>query len=166
MRSRGLLALAFGAVVVAVAVAVADHHEGAMGHHVALAPEDLKWTPGPPSLPPGIEAAVLEGDPSKEGPFTLRFKAPANYTVPPHWHPAVEHVTVLQGSFSIALGEKIDKSKGKTLKAGGFAAMPPKVAHFAWIGPEGAVIQLHGIGPWGINYINPADDPRTKAAVK
>ena len=70
-----------------------------------------------------------------------------------------EHVTVISGTFNLGMGEKVDKSGGRALSAGAFAFMPPGMRHFAWTTGE-TVIQLHGTGPWKINYVNPADDPR------
>jgi hypothetical protein len=134
-----------------------DHPAG----HIMILPTNLTWTDGPASLPQGIRATVLEGDPTKAGPFTMRLKLPANYKVPPHWHPAIEHVTVLSGSFYMGLGEVFDESKAKMLPVGGFTAMAIGVRHFAFTKEE-SMIQLHGIGPWGITYVNPTDDPRNK----
>lgn len=128
--------------------------------HIMLTPDEFKWGKGPNALPSGIEMVVLEGDPTKEGPFTFRVKAPANYKIPAHWHPAIEHVTVLKGTIYMGEGDKLDESKGKKLKEGSFVAIPKESHHFAWTGDEEAIIQLHGIGPWGITYINPNDDPR------
>jgi hypothetical protein len=127
--------------------------------HVMVRPADRSWADGPASLPPGTKVAVIEGDPTQAGPFTLRLRLPARYRIPPHWHPADEHVTVIAGAFHMGLGESYDASKGKRLPVGSFAVMPAKTAHFAFT-KEPAVIQLHGIGPWGINYVNPSDDPR------
>lgn len=124
-------------------------------------PDQLKWTAGPPSLPAGAQIAVLEGDPTKQGPFTIRLKFPDGYRIPPHWHPSLEHVTVISGTFNLAEGEKADTSKGTELPPGSFFLRAPKAPHFAWATGE-TVIQLHGMGPWGINYVNPADDPRKK----
>jgi quercetin dioxygenase-like cupin family protein len=84
---------------------------------------------------------------------------PDGFTIPPHWHPAVEHATVISGTFNLGMGEKIDKSAAHALSGGGFAFMPPGMRHFAWTTGE-TVIQLHGIGPWKINYVNASDDPR------
>jgi len=83
---------------------------------------------------------------------------PDGFSIPPHWHPAVEHVTVISGTFNLGMGEKFDKSGGRALSAGAFAFMPPGMRHVAWTTGE-TVIQLHGTGPWKINYVNPADDP-------
>lgn len=127
--------------------------------HLMVVPSDLMWKDGPSSLPKGAKSAMIEGDPSKSGPFTLRLKLPAKYKVPPHWHPAIEHVTVISGSFYMGLGEKFEESKAKKLPTGGFAVMAIGTRHFAFTKEE-SIIQLHGIGPWGINYVNPEDDPR------
>jgi Domain of unknown function (DUF4437) len=129
------------------------------GTHVMLGPNELQWVDGPPSLPKGAKVAVLEGDPSKAGPFTMRAQVPAKYKIPPHWHPGIEHVTVLSGEVYMGSGEKYDEASAKKLPAGSFAVMPVKYNHYFFTKKK-AVIQLHGMGPWGITYINPADDPR------
>jgi quercetin dioxygenase-like cupin family protein len=125
-------------------------------------PTDLTWKDGPVSLPTGARFATIEGNPSEAGPFTMRLQLPPNYKIPPHWHPAIEHVTILSGAFYMGLGERFDEAKAKKLPVGGFAVMAIGTRHFALTKEEGAVIQLHGIGPWGIHYVNPADDPRKK----
>ena len=129
--------------------------------HIMVKPADITWKDGPASLPKGAKSAVVEGDPTKAGAFTLRIKLPANYKIPPHWHPAIEHVTVLSGSFHMGLGETFDESKASKLPVGGFAVMAIGTRHFAFTKDE-ATIQLHGVGPWGINYVNSGDDPRNK----
>lgn len=124
-------------------------------------PTDLTWGPGPASLPAGIQAAVLEGNPMEAGPFTMRLKLPAGYRIAPHWHPATEHVTVVAGTLYIGQGEKADTTAMKDLPPGSFMLMPPRTPHYARTVGE-TIIQLHGQGPWGITYVNPADDPRPK----
>lgn len=126
-------------------------------------PGELTWVDGPPSLPTGSRITVLEGSPAKAGPFTVRFELPANYKVAPHWHPEVEHVTVLSGALYMGHGANFDTSKAKKLGVGGFIVMAKEVKHFAFTREEGSIIQLHGIGPWGITYVNPADDPRQES---
>jgi quercetin dioxygenase-like cupin family protein len=130
--------------------------------HVMIAANDVKWGAPPPSAPAGAQFAVLEGDPAREGSrFTVRVKMPDSYRVPPHWHPTDEHVTVLEGTLALGLGEKFDAAMGHELSAGGYFMMPKGVRHFVWAkGPT--TIQVHGMGPLDINYINPADDPRQK----
>jgi len=129
--------------------------------HIMITSTDLTWVDGPASLPKGTKSAVLEGDPAEEGPFIMRAKVPANWKVPPHHHPAIEHVTVISGSLYMGLGETFDESKASKLPTGGLAVMAIGTRHFAYT-KEAAVIQIHGIGPWGITYINPADDPRNQ----
>jgi quercetin dioxygenase-like cupin family protein len=131
---------------------------GEMGIHPA---SGIKWTMGPASLPAGAKVAVLEGDPGKEGFFTMRLWFPDGYRVAPHWHPKVEHVTVISGSLNLGMGEKFDQTATRELPAGTFGFWPAGMRHFAWAKGD-TVIQLHGIGPWVINYVNPSDDPRNK----
>jgi uncharacterized protein (TIGR02246 family) len=120
---------------------------------------ELVWRDGPPSLPAGAKIAVLEGDPMQPGPFTFRLRFPAGYRIPPHFHPVIEHATVVSGSLSLGQGERWDDSKLVRLDAGDFIHMPPGTRHFARANTE-TVIQLHSTGPWGVTYVNPADDPR------
>jgi quercetin dioxygenase-like cupin family protein len=131
--------------------------------HIVFTPSTMSWAAAPPSLPPGAQAAVLEGDPSKAGPFTLRIKMPDGYRIAPHYHPADEHVTVLQGALMMGMGEKMDMAAARELPAGSFGMMPAGVRHFASTKGE-TILQLHGIGPWGITYVNAADDPRNKTS--
>jgi quercetin dioxygenase-like cupin family protein len=133
--------------------------ESTTAEHVMVTPGDLKWADAPPSLPPGAKMAVLEGDPGKKGPFTVRLQAPAGYKVPPHTHPTAERVTVISGALHLALGEKFDESAGQELSAGSFAVMPAGMKHFAW-SPGETIIQISAMGPFAIKYVNPNDDPR------
>ncbi|HEY1473854.1 MAG TPA: cupin domain-containing protein [Pseudolabrys sp.] len=126
-------------------------------------PDAVKWGPAPPALPPGAQLTVLSGDPGKDGPYVLRAKLPAGYTVPPHTHPTDENVTVISGAFHFAMGDKLDKSKGEALKPGGFFRAEKGMQHYAWATAP-TVIQIHGTGPFAITYVNPADDPRNKSA--
>jgi quercetin dioxygenase-like cupin family protein len=127
--------------------------------HILLPSADMQWQDAPPVLPAGAEVTALEGDPSKPGPFTLRLRFPADYRIPPHFHPADEHVTVISGTFALGMGDAFDEAKLTELGPGGFAMMRTGTRHFA-LSRDGAVIQLHGTGPWGLTYVNPADDPR------
>ena len=126
-----------------------------------IAPGDLKWGPASPALPPGAQVAVLAGDPTKEGIYVIRLKVPAGYKVPAHTHPQDEHVTVISGTLNFGLGAKLDETKAQALKAGGYAHAAQGMQHFAFM-TEDTIIQVHGLGPQGITYVDPADDPRTK----
>src|SRR5213083_3591472 len=122
--------------------------------------EKIEWKDGPAALPAGAKVAVLEGDPTKEGPFVVRLQFPDGYHIPPHTHPKTERVTVISGALYLATGESLDRNSAKKLPAGSFGYWPAGMKHTAWSEGE-TVIQLHGIGPWQINYVNPADDPRS-----
>ena len=130
---------------------------------VVITPSDLQWKNAPPSLPAGVQVAMLEGDLAKEGPFTARLKLPRGTEIRPHQHPGIEHVTVIEGTFSIGEGDKWDPKSMRDLKAGSFALLEKDHHHFA-MSKDGAVVQLHGVGPWGITYVNPADDPARRAS--
>jgi quercetin dioxygenase-like cupin family protein len=119
----------------------------------------IEWKPGPAAIPVGAKMAVLEGDPTKEGPFVVRFQFPAGYHIAAHTHPKTERVTVISGALYLATGESLDRNSAKELPAGSFGYWPAGMKHAAWSEGE-TVIQLHGVGPWQINYVNPADDPR------
>lgn len=128
------------------------------GQHQAARAADLKWA-AVPSLPKGAQIAVIEGPMNQAAPFTVRLKFPANYSIPPHTHPAVERVTVLSGTLHMGMGATFDRAGSEPVKAGDIMIMKPGTPHFAWTDAE-TVVQLHGTGPWGITYLNPADDPR------
>ena len=127
-----------------------------MGAYTA---DKLQWGPAPAVLPAGAQLAVVEGDPTKPGPYTMRLKMPSGYKIAPHHHLRREHVTVISGDFKVGMGDQFDESKMNSFSPGSFAWLEPSVHHYAMAGPE-TVIQLHGTGPWEIIYINRADDPR------
>jgi quercetin dioxygenase-like cupin family protein len=129
--------------------------------HIMVKPENVKWMDGPPSLPPGAKFAVIEGDPKVSGLFTMRLWFPAGYKIAAHSHPADEHITVISGTFLMGLGDNFVSEKLQPLPVGSFGVMLTGTKHFAMTKEE-TVVQLHGVGPWGINYVNPADDPRKK----
>jgi quercetin dioxygenase-like cupin family protein len=149
------------AVLLAMALSlVRSSAEETQGADMRLYPlTTIEWKTGPAALPPGANMAVLEGDPTKEGPFVVRFQFPEGYHIPPHTHPKTERVTVISGTLYLATGEALDRVSAKKLSAGSFGYWPAGMKHTAWSEGE-TVIQLHGIGPWQINYVNPADDPR------
>ena len=122
-------------------------------------PENVKWV-DVPALP-GAKLAVLVGDPAKPGLSTYRVWFPANYQIPAHFHPVDENVTTISGTIYIGLGEKLDMTKGTAYPAGSFATRPANSRHYAWTKDE-TVIQAHIVGPGGITFVNPADDPRKK----
>ena len=154
----GLSTLALGLAVSATVSAPEARAQAADGHTIMTA-GDIKWSPAPPSLPAGAQAAALYGDPGKDGLFALRLKLPKGYAIAPHTHPKPEIVTVISGTFRLGMGASADRSKGEPLAAGSFFALHPGMAHFAFA-DEDTVIQLNGTGPWTLTYVNPNDDPR------
>lgn len=127
--------------------------------HLTYSTGDVDWRDGPGSLEPGAQFAVLEGDPSAEGVFTMRIRMPDGYRISPHWHPNVERVTVLSGTFRLGSGETFDAAATTPLGPGSYTSMPPGMRHFVVTEGE-TVVQLTSIGPWTINYVDPDDDPR------
>jgi quercetin dioxygenase-like cupin family protein len=132
-----------------------------MDGHKVVSPQEIKWGPAPPSIPPGAQAATLYGDPSKDGLFALRLRLPKGYHIPPHTHPKPEVVTVLSGTFRLGMGKTADQAKAQALPTGSFFALSPGMEHYAYT-DEDTVIQLNSTGPWGLTYVNPKDDPRQK----
>jgi quercetin dioxygenase-like cupin family protein len=155
------LAVTLGVLAVSVSA-----QEAKTGAHVFVTPADVKWGEPPPVLAKGVMFTVVSGDPGKAGAFTVRLKMPAGYKIAPHWHPTDEHVTVLSGTFALGMGEKFDAATMKDLPAGSYGLLPAEMRHFA-MAKTAAVVQVHGTGPFVLNYVNPADDPsRTAAPVK
>jgi quercetin dioxygenase-like cupin family protein len=154
--TAALAALAFGAV--AAVAAIGQTHEL---HHTIIEADQVQWGPAPPSLPPGAQAAALLGGPAKEGPFVIRLKFPAGFVVPPHRHSKDELVTVISGRFLVSSGETMDRTKMKALPPGSFVHLPAGMPHYAAAEGE-TVVQINGVGPFDVVYVNAADDPRKK----
>jgi mannose-6-phosphate isomerase-like protein (cupin superfamily) len=123
---------------------------------------ELKWGEAPPDLPRGAQLAVLHGDPTQKVPFTIRLKVPSGYKIPPHWHSQDEQLTILSGTFIMHMGDTME-TPGHTLTAGAFHFLPGKAHHGAEARGE-TVIQIHGMGPFDIHYLNPADHPKAAAS--
>ena len=154
----------FSVALSLIAVAALGLAQEAKAPHIALTPEDVKWGPPPPTLSKGAQLAVVSGNPTTSGPFVIRLNLPAGYKIAPHWHPTDEHVTVLTGSMAIGMGEKFDQAAMKVLPAGSYGMLPAEMRHFA-MAKTAATIQVHGMGPFVVNYVNAADDP-SKTATK
>lgn len=120
--------------------------------------DDIQWGPAPPIFPKGAEFAVLQGDPSKAEPFTVRLRFPNGYKIAPHTHPTTENVTVLKGTFLAGMGEHFNESALKAYGRDAFASIPANHAHYAMARGQ-TIVQVHAIGPFVLTYVNPADDP-------
>jgi hypothetical protein len=132
-----------------------------MSNMVTSTPMDLKWGSPPPVFEQNAQFALVAGDPSKAGLYTVRLKMPAGYQVMPHWHPTDENVTVISGTFSLGMGDKFDPATMKELPAGSFGLLPATMHHYAMAKTE-CIVQVHGMGPFALTYVNPADDPSTR----
>jgi len=114
---------------------------------------DLRWTP----IIKGCEIAVVEGNPDSEGqPFVARFHCTDGAKTPPHWHPTDENITVLKGAFLVGMGESFDESKLRTMSPGNFMLMPKEMRHFGMARGD-LILQVHGLGPFKVNWVNPSE---------
>lgn len=129
--------------------------------HKIVAAKDIVWGPVPPALPAGAQIAVLYGDPGKAAEFALRLRMPKGYGVAPHTHPTDEVVTVISGTFRMGTGPTRDLASAHPVAAGGIIVLPSGTAHYGHA-DTAAIVQVNGMGPFTINYVNPADDPRNK----
>ncbi|MDX1369937.1 cupin domain-containing protein [Pseudomonas sp.] len=123
--------------------------------------DELAWTAAP-SVGSGAMIAVIEGDLKAAEPYTFRLKVPANLTIGVHTHPVAERVTVLSGTLYFATGDKADPAMTKAYQAGDILIIPAGMPMYAATRDQEAVLQLHGTGPWGLHYPDPADDPRNQ----
>ncbi len=125
---------------------------------------DLKWGPAPPDLPKGAQLAVMHGDPTKATQFAMRLKVPDGYKVPPHWHSHDEELTIISGTLVLHMGDTMTADP-HSLDAGAYHFLPGKMHHAAEA--KGAtIVQINGMGPFDIHYLNAADNPNPKSAMK
>lgn len=110
-----------------------------------------KWQPAGPSLPAGVMTMVVEGDPKKEGLFTMRLLVPKGTKVPPHWHPRDERVTVLKGTVGVGFGDRFEQT-GTRFPEGSFYLNPAESRHYLWF-PEDSLLQITGEGPWALHPV-------------
>lgn len=129
--------------------------------HMIQSVQEAQWGPAPPFLPAGAQLAVLSGDPTKAGPYSVRLKFPANYAVPAHSHPTDENVVVVSGAVTFGMGDKLVKNAAtnKTVSVGGYFLASTGMNHFAYTTQESTLV-LYGMGPVEFKYVNPSDDPR------
>lgn len=154
------------AVMSLVAGSAGASRAGEHAAHEVRTARELQWGDAPPSLPRGAELAVIQGDPAAAGQVvTVRLRMPKGYTIPPHFHPTDEAITVLSGSFGMGMGDTLDRSAAKVLGPGGWGLMPAGEHHYAFAAAE-TIVQVHMIGPFAITYVDPEDDPQARAAHK
>jgi quercetin dioxygenase-like cupin family protein len=124
---------------------------------VVPGPSGLQWGDTGPQFP-NTQVVILDGDPGKAGPVTLRWRCPNGYKFLPHTHPGTERVTVLTGGMVMAMGEKYDAAKLAEVQTGGYAVIPAKAPHYGECRGD-TILEIHTMGPLGTTYVNPADDP-------
>jgi quercetin dioxygenase-like cupin family protein len=125
----------------------------------------LHWGPAPPTLPAGAKVAVVSGDPTKAGPFTIDLAMPSGYRIPAHFHPTAENVTVKSGTFLYGMGDKLDRKAMKAMKKGESRSMPANMHHFAQAQGK-TTVEVSSTGPFMVTYVNPSDDPSKNVAQK
>ncbi|MFA6956291.1 MAG: cupin domain-containing protein [Thermoanaerobaculia bacterium] len=130
------------------------------GDLIQFTANSIVWKAGPASAPPGARSALLEGDPASDAIFTVRVDFPPGYLIPLHTHGRDERVTVISGAVFVGIGDAVDRAKETRFAAGSYYVTPTPIRHWVRTGDEGAVIQITGHGPWTVEYVNPADDPR------
>lgn len=140
-------------------------HEAKQSGAAIHTADDIQWSLVSNLLPHGLQMAVLEGDPTKKGPFTIRVKFPANYRNSPHTHTKAEFMTIISGTFNLGIGKKFDTTNTKVMPAGSFAVIQPGVAHYGWSAEE-TVLQIHGMGPRDKILVSPVGWDSNKAKIK
>ena len=158
MGTRCLL-VALASALAPVAIALA---QGGAGRPTVIRPAEIVCQPGPPTMEPGAQGAVLAGNPSQPGPFTLRVRLPARYRIAPHRHPVDERLTVLSGTLCFAaVGPASITPDTLCIGPGTFRLMPANVVHSEWA-PGPVEYQIEALGPFDLTYVNPGDDPRAR----
>ena len=149
-----------------------DHPHPPMAAVSAVTRADGGKGPNEPRIiplgPMSGDVELLYGDPEQSGPFVMRIHELPGAMVPPHRHPVDEHVTILQGTWYFGIGEKFDMSALQELKAGSYAFAPKGSSMFAY-SPDGAVVQVHGLGPFAIDWrggLHTLDDLDARAVFK
>jgi quercetin dioxygenase-like cupin family protein len=122
-------------------------------------PEDIDWKPFE-AFPPPARLAVVVGHPTEPGPYVIRVKVPSGVKLMPHRHPEDRVYTVISGVFYIGLGEQFDGEKLQAYPPGTVVVLPAGTPHFHWARSGEYVTQVTAIGPLGLEYLNPEDDPR------
>jgi quercetin dioxygenase-like cupin family protein len=125
----------------------------------SILPDDIDWKPFP-AFPPSVRLAVVVGQPSAPGLYTIRVKVPSGVKLMPHKHPEDRIYTVLSGVFYIGLGDKFDGDKVDAYPPGSVVVLPGNTSHFHWAKSGEYITQVSAIGPLGIDYVDLGDDPR------
>jgi quercetin dioxygenase-like cupin family protein len=126
----------------------------------SIAPDQIKWSQHP-ALPSGAMRAVVYGEPTKPGSsYVTRLRAPDGLKIMPHTHPDDRIYTVLSGTLYLGVGDTWDESKLKAYPQGTVLFLPAKLSHFQYSKSGEYLIQINGVGPTDLTFINPKDDLR------
>ncbi len=153
MKKTFLKCACLMALLVFAAASYGQERKAGDSEHKIVHFADLKWTP----IIKGCDLAAVSGDPNTDAaPFVIRLRCADGAKIPAHWHPTDENVTVLKGTFLVGMGETFDESKLQTMNVGNFVSMPKEVRHFALSKGE-TIVQVHGAGPFKVNWVNPSE---------
>lgn len=158
-RRSAFVTLTLTAVLLAGVTWAGSH--GAQSGFISAKAAELKWTDAP-SVGPGAEIAIIEGDLKAAEPFTFRLKVPADTKLDVHTHPTFERVTVISGTLHFAIGDQFDPAKAQEYQPGDAFIVPPGVPMYGFTKTQETVLQIHGTGPWGIHFHEPAKDSKKK----
>jgi anti-sigma factor ChrR (cupin superfamily) len=151
-RVWNVCAVLIAALAITTTVCSQEQKEAAETHKIVHF-ADLKWTP----IIKGCDLATVSGDSSADGaPFVVRLRCVDGAKIPAHWHPTDENVTVLKGTFLVGMGETFDESKLQAMNVGNFVSMPKEMRHYGMIKGE-TIVQVHGMGPFKVNWVNPSE---------
>ena len=155
-----ICAALLGIVALTMAASGQEKKEGIEAHKIVHF-GDLRWTP----IIKGCDMAVVEGNPDAEGQqFVIRLRCTDGTKVPAHWHPTDEYLTLLKGAFLVGTGDTFEEAKLKVMNVGNFLLMPKEMHHFALNKGE-TIVQVHGVGPFKVNWVNPSEvEPPTAPA--
>ncbi|HEY7981892.1 MAG TPA: cupin domain-containing protein [Candidatus Eremiobacteraceae bacterium] len=118
---------------------------------IIVTPDSVKWMPGTGQIPATVGVAVLEGDPSKSGPFTMRLNIPDGTKFAVHYHDDTERLTVISGTFMAGVGTTFDETKMVALPAGSYCVLPAGLRHYAMAKGQ-TVVQVSGNGPFAMKF--------------
>lgn len=134
-------------------------HQPGQAVFKAILSEDIEWKPFA-AFPAPVRLAVVVGEPSKPGPYVIRVRVPHGVKLMPHRHPEDRVYTVISGVFYIGLGDQFDTDKLEAYPPGSVIVLPGNTSHFHWAKSSEYISQVTAIGPLGLEYVNPKDDPR------
>jgi hypothetical protein len=134
-------------------------HGLALKRFGAILAEDIDWQPFS-AFPPSARLAVMMGEPAEKSLYTVRVKVPNGVKLMPHRHQEDRVYTVISGIFYIGVGDRFDVELLQAYPPASVVALPGNTPHFHWAKSGEYVTQVSGMGPLGIDYVNPRDDPR------